>query len=248
MLNYIKGEMYRLIHKKGNYLYFAILYGLFSLLMVFSKMDIQGLVEGLIIMVNTILPLFFGIHIFMAVFTDDLSSKTLPGIISTGLSRWKLVLSKFFVAIIYSILVYAAAGVYYIALSAVINGGLGGDFVSETMKFIPHVFTSFLLIFVLLAIGSVVVYTIQKSNLAITAFIVLALGFVPLMFNLIGMAIPVFNDMAKLLPTQIYQTLTNDLMISNQVDWTIIAGLVGYAAAGIVLSTVGFAKVEVKGE
>lgn len=249
MYNYIKSELYRLSHKKSSYIYFFTIFFLFSLLMLISGgTDLTGFVEGIYIIVQGMLVFFFGIQVYISVFMDEISSKSITGIISSGLSRTKLILSKFIVSIIYLVFIYLISAIYYLILATIFNGGINSVLFETSKILLPYVGFSFMQIMTFLSIGSVLAYYTQKSTLSTTMFVLLITGLTAQILALIGLALPLFNDLIPYLPSVAYMNLVNEFTATNIVNWTKVLNLVIFFIGGIGLSTVIFSKVELKGE
>lgn len=249
MMNYIKSELYRLSHKKSSYIYFAVMFGLFLLLMSLANItSVAGFNEGVLQIIRVLLVFVFGIHVFQAVYTDELSARILPTTISTGLSRVQLILAKLVVSIVYLLAIYVVCAVFYSIIAIFYAKGLNADFFNGISDLVPYVVFSFINNIVFLLIGSIIAYATQKSVLAITIFVVMVTGILSQIVALVGMIIPFFLDVYEYLPTSQYNSLVTTFSVNSSISIENLLILSLYAIVSLVLSYLVLSRSEIKGD
>ena len=251
MFNYIKSELYRLKHKKGSYIYFAIIFALFTAMtldtVIDSNFNVGLLLEMMLVMIPIVVPLFIGTHVLMAVVTDDLSAHTLPMVISAGLSRLELIVSKMIVALIYFGEIMLVCAGYYVLI-----GLLGRVPIMEILNsfssLAPVVFAQTLFFLAILALTTTVAYTFQKTAPTIIVFILFAVGFIDQIGSLISLVIPNLQPFLTYFPMTLVNTLASDYL--NQQGWSLLYTgiLCAYLVAGFTITYIGFSRKEIKGD
>ncbi|GHV08890.1 hypothetical protein FACS1894217_12080 [Clostridia bacterium] len=173
MLNYLGGEIYRVLHKKSMYIYFGSFAVLFFLFAAFgSKHNIENL-RGTAENFFSLLPPVVGGYLFGALYTDDLSSKNLTTLVGFGISKLKIVLSKCILMTLFSAFVFGLIPLFVVGCFAVF--GVVPD--AETFKVVYiHALTQLLTVVAFAALSGIVVYGVQRNTFAIVLYIVLAFG------------------------------------------------------------------------
>ncbi|MDR2416213.1 MAG: hypothetical protein LBD75_06535 [Candidatus Peribacteria bacterium] len=97
MFNYIKADLYRIFRKKSMYMYFGILAIGYILMLVIFSITEGGKILGEISPIFMLVSLFGGGYLFATVYNDDLTAKTLPALIGFGIKRRMIVIAKFIV-------------------------------------------------------------------------------------------------------------------------------------------------------
>ncbi|GHV11190.1 hypothetical protein FACS1894219_01950 [Clostridia bacterium] len=247
MFNYIKGEIYRILHKKSMYIYygiFAVLY--FIIVFVFSKKVYTT--ESIINDAEnyfTFLPVIVGGYFFAALYTDDLSSKNLTTLVGYGLSKLKIVLSKFllmtfFSAVIIGLIPVLMAGIYAIfgvSPTAAVMGEIYIYALTALMKTVAFA-----------ALSGIVVYGIQRNTFAIVLYVALAFGIVSQLVSLL-LNTAIVKGIAPGLDKYLMSGITIRLQVSlllNEPDLWIFAEYAIYAAIALALSTLAFRKKELE--
>ena len=181
MLNYINAELYRYTHKKSTYIYYAIL--IFLICLVFTlgnfsnsgKMDAKSMID-LGIILTSFLPIFIGIHVYLTVYNDDLNSKGLSNVISTGTSKLAIPIAKFLVSIITMLIGYLIMATVYFIIYFIIFKGFGnltGDMLNSILLAALIRFISTLGFF---ALSNIITFAFQKSSLSLVFVITVTLG------------------------------------------------------------------------
>ena len=122
MLKLLRGELYRLIHKKSLYLYFgALAIGYFIISFVrsgeFGAESILSDAGNFLSM----LPAFAGGFLFAAIYTDDLNSKNLTALVGFGISKAKIVTVKLILMALLGAVIFGAAPLWLFATHAVLG-------------------------------------------------------------------------------------------------------------------------------
>ncbi len=249
MLNYVSGELYRVFHKKSLYIYYGILFVLFAamlfLLSNYNTWSLKGLVDIAAVVVANMLIFFVGVQAFLSIYVDDLSGSTLSNIVSSGTSRFVLILSKLVISFIYTAVVMVACGLYFLLIGLIVNRGFSADFLETVKPLLNLGLLSYLYIVSFMSVSSIVVYAIQKAALATTTFIILASGLISSIFLMLASLSPILDFMQKhLLSTQI-QTAFSQMMTQATWNWSALGWVGGYLVLSCAIALVIFQKKEI---
>jgi hypothetical protein len=211
MLNYIQADLYRLFHKKSNYIFWAVMFGLYGLMyMLASSQGLAGEVNGYHFGITTIILsqvglLVIGAQTYFTVYINDLSSKNYPNVFSTGISKLEFVLAKVIVMIMYLLAVIAAGGIVFFAMYQLSLFRYGAqEFPVQMFERLVHVvITVFLAILGYSAIMNIFTFWRQSSNLSAFGLFMLLVGFVNQILQLLPRI-----DMLKFLERPLSYTLT----------------------------------------
>ena len=174
--------------------------------------------------VTTFIPFLVGIPVFQAVFTDDFKSRTMQTAIGRGISRSRLVLSRFLEAcmlIVEAMVIFSV--VTLIAALAV------GTSVSGTFLLLAHLWVDASLIVAHLSVCMFFVYASQNATLGLVFFILFSANVFGLLLKLVD-SIPFLNDngieISKMVPTGVHTNMSNYLFGTKAVlDTTDISKL-----------------------
>lgn len=251
MLNYIYSELYRIFNKKSVYIYYGILFVLFTVMLLFigglSDLDGNGLMQFVIIILQSVVVFFIGIQAFLTVYSDDLSAKTLPNIIASNVSRTTLVFSKLIISIIYLAVVYVVCGIFITGIYIMVDGGFAHLY-SGLQPLFPYAIVSLLNTLGMMSIASVFVYLLQKSALSTTLFVVLISGMIPSIIGLLISVNKIFETIYKGTFTYITSQGYSHIGVSGSIGTAFFIGLACYIALSSVFAMVAFNQGEVKGE
>ena len=214
MLRLIRGEFYRVLHKKSTYVYFGFL-GVAYFLLAFIRSG--GFNEETIIKdaltFSSFLPALVGGFLFAAIYTDDLISGSLTTLVGFGTRKATIVGAKALVMTGFSAIVFALVPVAFYAAHAV----AGWPASASTMATLYAIATKYLLATIAYAVlTGIAVYGLQRATFAMVTFILLA-------FNMVGGLVTVF--LANILGAELATPIT-DRLISGLTD-RIFLGLVG---------------------
>lgn len=141
MFNLIRADLYRLTHKKSNFIFFLILaigYCLISLFVYIDKVrngDVSNIAdsyspESMLLFGQTCIRLGFAILIpqmFISVYMDDITSRRFIGTLGSGKTISEYVVGKLLTSIVYTIIGVAFLGSIFVAHFAIMSKGFMGD-------------------------------------------------------------------------------------------------------------------------
>ena len=241
MINYMRGELYRLLHKKSLYLYFGALalgYALVAFVRSggFGEDSLLGDASNFF----GYLPALAGGFLFAAVYTDDLGAKSLATLVGFGMGKTKIVLSKLLLmalsgAMIFALVPLLHCGVYA-ALGCAVNGGALGMIYALALQ-------ALLATLGYAALAGVMVYGLQRATFAFVLYILLAFGIVGgLLATVLKMFLPnVGEHLLSGITLRIFSGVTG----GGPLALPIIEYAV-YAAAAAALSAIAFNKKEME--
>jgi ABC-type transport system involved in multi-copper enzyme maturation permease subunit len=235
-----------MLHKKSMYIFFgafAVLYILFFLIRSgkLTAEDISGDAQ----LISAFLPVIVGGFLFAAFYTDDLSSKNLATLVGYGLSKHKIVLSKFLLMTVFSAIVFGLVPIFMYVLYALI--GAAPTSAALTAVYITAL-SAMLTTVAFAALSGIVVYGVQRGTFAMVLYVVLTLGIVSQLAGLLlGAAIVqgIFPGIEKHIMSGITLRLEHGLSSGQPVVW-IFGEYVIYVAAALALSVLAFRKKELE--
>ena len=159
--------------------------------------------------VTTFIPFLVGIPVFQAVFTDDFKSRTMQTAIGRGISRSRLVLSRFLEA---CMLIVEAMTIFSVV--TLIAALAVGTSVSGTFLLLAHLWVDASLIVAHLSVCMFFVYASQNATLGLVFFILFSANVFGLLLKLVD-SIPFLNDngieISKMVPTGVHTNMSNYL-------------------------------------
>ncbi|MDR0380604.1 MAG: hypothetical protein LBH86_01230 [Oscillospiraceae bacterium] len=247
MLKYIHGEIYRLLHKKSMYIYFSVLaLGYFFLTLVRSSGLSTGAIVNDALNLFMILSVLTGGFLFSAVYTDDLNAKNLIMLVGFGMSKVKIVLSKFILMTLSSAVVWVLIPLYICFVHAVMGRPASAEIITTLYtSAMPH----FLKIVAFAAVSGFVVYGSQRPTFSMVAFLLLILGVVS---NLLTTAanLEFVNSIAPNFIDHLMSGIAPRILAGVMVggsSWLLpLLEYVIYTAAALVLSMLAFLKKEME--
>jgi ABC-type transport system involved in multi-copper enzyme maturation permease subunit len=245
MFNYIKAELYRIVHKKSFYLYFLALAVLYAA-MIFSQRS--GLNESvfltLAIQMTDILPLAVGGFLFATIYNDDLGAKSLSSVIGFGLRKSTIIFSKLIIMIAMCAVITPLVFVACYGSFTLFGVDVSGQFTLSAGLFTQ----AGLLAIAYATVASIVVFGAQKATLAITAYIFLAVGLARQLMGLVLGQEVVTNSVGDLTQYLSYSITSGILsnITSGQFDpWPVVQYII-YIAAFMTISIYIFRKKELE--
>jgi ABC-type transport system involved in multi-copper enzyme maturation permease subunit len=245
MINYLNAEIYRLLRKKSLYIFFfatALVYLVLVTIMRLS--DLSDEPEPLFLDAYNLfilLPPVVGGVLFSAIYTDDISSKNLSTLVGFGLSKVKIVVSKFILGLTFSAVIFALVPLFMF----VVYSAFGFVTSAQTMLSIYELlFKYFLITVTFMAFSGMVVYGIQRSTFAIVAYIVLTIGLVGQLLTLLLSNLA--ENAADNLPTNIINRLYSNLTSGDASILWLCVELIIYIAFSLIISVFLFKRKEME--
>jgi hypothetical protein len=251
MLDYLRGEVYRLLHKRSMYIYLGAL-ALAYLALAFIRS--AGFDENAIISdaeyLYPFLPALVGGFMFAAIYTDDLNSRNLTVLVGYGLPKLCLVIAKLLLMLLFTTAVFVCV----LAVTCLAHTAMGWPPRPEALRTVGFLALQHLLSTVAwAALAGLVVYGLQRTTFAIVAYVLLSLGIVgSLMTTVLDMDLisSVIPDLKSHLMSGISMRLTLPLAIAQpEAEGAILQALFEYliyVAASTALSTAAFTRREME--
>jgi ABC-type transport system involved in multi-copper enzyme maturation permease subunit len=246
MFRLINGEIYRLLHKKSMYIYFlSLAAGYFILAFIRSGgFNEQAIVNDALNFFN-FLPALAGGFLFAAIYTDDLSAKSLTTLVGFGVSKTKIVLAKFILMAMFGAAIFALAPLWLFSTHAI----FGWTASASALATVFAVSLKFFLVSLgYSALSGIAVYGLQRPTFAMVLYILLS-------FNIIGGLITTL--LANMVGDSAARAITDHLMsgITNRIFAAVIgSGLpiipfieyIIYTAIVAAVSVIAFSKKEME--
>jgi len=229
MFKLIRGELYRVLHKKSLYMYFGILTLGYVLLAImrsggFNNNSVVGDASNLFYLT----PALVGGFLFSAIYTDDLNSKNLITLIGYGLRKSnivivKMILTAFFVTVFFGLLPLFHSAIYI---------GFGYTVAASQLAAVYALSVKYLLTtLVYIGISSIVVYGSQRPTFSFVSYILLAFGVIG---NLLAMAAHMMN---LNISDYLISGITDQINVGMLGDGVPLLPIIEYAAYIIISST-----------
>ncbi|HLQ40107.1 MAG TPA: hypothetical protein VK118_04010 [Tetragenococcus sp.] len=239
MFNYIRADLYRILHKRSNLVYWIVLAALFVIIAVLSATSYQGnlteltviyyelagsglLVAGMLL----VCPQFY-----YAVYLDELSNKNFIRIFSSGLRKSEYILAKIMVSVIYMLTVFVFLTIIYMLTFLIImlfNHGVPFLSFAQITQLLAVV--GYLMLFTLAfsALTNVISLKLQNSNISLSLFFITSLGLASSLVGLVN-RLPLINR----IDLDPYLLSTNmDTLLARLTETMSIAGKSGNSSKG----------------
>ena len=197
-------------------------------------------ITGDAISIFNFLPVLAGGFLFAAIYTDDLNSKNLISLVGFGLSKVKIIISKFilitlFSAVIFGLVPLLHCGVYHL---------LGWAASADTWMVVYAASVKYFLTTVAFSVLSgVVVYGLQRTTFAIVTYILLAFNIVS---GLIATGLKTFAPgLTKILMSSISDKVMFNIISGGSLTVPVIECAV-YVFIAAALSALAFYKKEME--
>jgi len=176
MLRLLRGEIYRLTHKKSAYVYFLGLAVAYVLLAYVRSGGFTGssVLDDAMTFFG-LLPALAGGFLFAAVYTDDLNSRNLIALVGFGLGKTRIIIAKALLMAGSSLVIFAVVPVVHAGLYGVL-GSPASPAVWTTLYAVSAKYWLMTVAFAVLS--GIVVYGLQRTTFAVVAYILLAFGVV----------------------------------------------------------------------
>ncbi len=118
----MKGDLYRILKRKSLYLVLAlaVMYDIFSCIYTFSTKLITGFSYTHDQLANVrMIAVAFGLIIFLTVYADEFRSMAMTHAIGRGISRGKVILTKFLNSLFASVLLFSLLTVVILVFTAI---------------------------------------------------------------------------------------------------------------------------------
>lgn len=235
MINWIKADIYRLLHKKN--LYIMMIIGLllyFAAVCLVDDLEYFTQIATFIFSVNTFL---IGIPIFLNVYSDSFKAKVMQITIGLGVPRWQVVLAKISIASIFCLIINLFFALVFIITTAIIYPA-GLDVVAILMTALIDAFK----IIVYLALSMIIVYLSQKPIHGMIIYIMaisnIFYGLLNLVLN-IPYVVDIIGNRSDLLLTNAFSLV--EFNYGDLFGWSII---LVYLVVALGLSITLFKNVE----
>ncbi|AMC92586.1 hypothetical protein AOC36_00825 [Erysipelothrix larvae] len=245
MLQYIKAELYRLARKRSTYIYYGVLVAAFvGIMLLLVNVDSPTFFLELGFGLVQVVSLFVTTQVFLAVYCDDIASKTYANTISTGLSRTALILSKVLLFVIHTVTVFIGLVLVYGGLYVYYGGSFEGTqliLVQGLLKFLVCVIASSV---AYATLSSIVLLQFQSSTISVALYLFFNLGFVYNILNMVRNIIPFLDEAMQFSITEQIMNLMGsgpDLSLNVQFFGIMAA----YVLVSISISTFLFNKKEI---
>lgn len=233
MFNYIKADLYRLFHKKSNFVFYGVVFALFIAVVIIARTSVEGttpFAKGYlqlgIILLTQFFPLVFGIQAYVAVYTNDLSANTYQNIFTNGLSKVEFIIGKVITMIVYLLTTFLSGAILYSIMYVILLMIEGGSFDFESFKNLAIVsVTIFLGILGYSTVANILAYFTQNSTISVISMGVLVSGVILQIFNLISL----FTDKIEFLREYTLSYHMNEA--TNGMMPTILGGEASYSAS-----------------
>ncbi|QOV19597.1 hypothetical protein INP51_01020 [Blautia liquoris] len=241
MLKLIRGELYRILHKKSLYMYFGVLAFVYILLAFmrsggFNSESLVGDASNLFFMTPAVVGGFF----FSTIYTDDLNAKNLITLAGYGLNKSKIVTAKIILAALFSTVFFGVLPLFHSAVYM----GFGCRATVEQLTVVYAVSLKYLLMtLAYISISSVVVYAFQHSTFAIVTYILFSFGVIG---NLLMMAAHTLNCKIS---DHLISGITDKIMTDILGGGVLLRPIIEYAAYLVIssiLATMTFYKKEME--
>jgi ABC-type transport system involved in multi-copper enzyme maturation permease subunit len=245
--NYLRGEIYRISRKKSLYIYFASV-ALFYFLLVFIRL---GGAEQMLADARAtfqFLPPVVGGYLFAVIYNDDLHSKNLSVLIGFGLSKVKIILSKFLLIVLSNTLIIGLAPLVMAAAYTVF--GAPADLTIAAA--LPEVYVwglkALMESVAFATLSGIVVYGLQRATFSMVTYLMLSLYIVS---QLVGLLLnwEMIASIAPGLPSHLITGISIRMLqdiLSQTFPVAPILEYIVYVAVAVLLSIWAFYKKELE--
>ena len=241
MFKLLRGEIYRLLHKKSAYIFFgALALGYFFIAFIRSGGFNEESVLSDAVNLFMFLPPVAGGFLFSAIHTDDLNSKNLTVLVGSGINKIKIVIAKLILTVLSGAVVFSLAPLYHCAVYAL----LGQTATADIMKSVYIVSLRYFLLSTAFAtVSGVAVYGLQRATFAIVLYVLLAFNVVG---GLLASALRTFAPgLASYLASGIADRIITGIMTDAPIVRPVIEYII-YLSVMTALSVIAFHKKEME--
>lgn len=248
MINYIIADLKRICHKKSFLMTVGMYAGLF-LLMMFIYFNPTFTAEMYVAKTKSYLgffPLFLGLIIFLSVYYDDFKSKSMQIAIGYGISRYKVVISKFVEAILlllisglcFGILIFAVPLLTGLSLNGTLTADLIASVLAEILRAVGYISISAVPVFYTQNAVNGTIFYVLLSSKTVMLLLMMLLG-QEFLVNMVG-------DLTQYLYTAQLYFIRGTFVETGVVKLSLLVILAVYAVLPVGLSVFGFQKKELE--
>lgn len=231
MFNYIKADLYRLFHKKSNYIFYGIVFALFIAVVIIARTNVEegmdfaeGYLQLGIILLTQFFPLVFGLQAYITVFTNDLSANTYQNIFTNGLSKIEFVIGKTITMMIYLLTTFLTGAVVYSIIYGILLMIEGGSIEFESFQHLAvSAVTIYLGMLAYAALANILAYATQNSTISVITMGALISAIVLTIFGIVSL----FTDKIEFLEEYTLSYHMNEA--TNGMMPTILGGEASYS-------------------
>ncbi len=219
MINYIKADLFRVYHKKSNYVFWSVIVGLFILIVSLTVSQMMGsnyevadlgrfITETVKFSLLQMGILIFGGQAYYTVYLDDLSASNYPNLFSTGISKLQFVLAKIIVLTTYLVSLFIAGSLAFFAVAGVLTLFLGNIHLPMSEIVLIGKICAMILLGALgyTALANLITFWSQKANLSTVFFFLLIISLINQMAKMIS-TIPGLDFLEKWLESTLSSSL-----------------------------------------
>ncbi len=251
MRNCILTDLRRVFRKKSFIICMSIiiLLMIIGLIVIFVHPFKDGVDSTYSIMMSLAMffnPFLIGIPVFSAIYTDDFKSKSMQTALGFGISRNKMIMSRFLEA-----LFMVVECIIFLSVMLLIFGLAGGVSMSEIGETVLEIWIDSFKTIGFLALALIIVYGTQKPTMGLVLFILLSAGVFATLIEALSL-IPALKkhdiDPGKYLPSGVIDKISD---LADKGDYLKAVGpaflfLIFYVALPVWISMRLFRKKELE--
>lgn len=244
MTSLIKADLYRILHKKTLWILFVCTLAVsaaYSLILRSGSWNGFSYSVRQSTLVTGLTALLFGAALFISVYSDEFTARSMQAAIGRGLSRTKVIAAKIISCVIVSLILYAALLAYLLIQSRILQAGMTAE---DTKILVLSVLKAAYCVAGYTPLAAVVIYLTDNKALSVFVEILLVL-LLPGFMSILELSVL----FANLHPSR--YTLTGfanrgftDLMLTGGGAGTLALGFAVYLAAAFALSVLVFCRRE----
>lgn len=245
MKQYIVADLKRIVGRVPYWICMLLLIGYMMTLFLFQSLINWNAVTYLVTAsaFAGMLPIFFGLLVFIAVFSADFKAKTMQVAIGTGLSRAEVVLSK-----AVEVFVITIAGIVLIGVVVLLAGVVTGVGMSATqaMEIINSLWVKGVAIISYNYIAMILIFFTQKPGVGTMCYIALATPVVEILVSVINdIKLIKELDIRRFYLASLIDTAHTRLILGT-FDIASFIGIAAYIMAGVAVTILLFRKRELE--
>ena len=245
MKQYIVADLKRIVGRVPYWICMLLLIGYMMTLFLFQSLINWNAVTYLVTAsaFAGMLPIFFGLLVFIAVFSVDFNTKTMQVAIGTGLSRAEVVLSK-----AVEVFVITIAGIFLIGVIVLLAGVVTGVGMNAThaMEIINSLWMKGVAIISYNYIAMILIFFTQKPGVGTMCYIALATPVVEILVSVINdIKLIKELDIRRFYLASLIDTAHTRLILGT-FDIASFIGIAAYIMAGVAVTILLFRKRELE--
>lgn len=245
MKQYIVADLKRIVGRVPYWICMLLLIGYMMALFLIQSLSNWNAVIYLVTAsaFAGMLPIFFGLLVFIAVFSADFKTKTMQVAIGTGLSRAEVVLSK-----AVEVFVITIAGIVLIGVVVLLAGVVTGVGMNAThaMEIINSLWMKGVAIISYNYIAMILIFFTQKPGVGTMCYIALATPVVEILVSVINdIKLIKELDIRRFYLASLIDTAHTRLILGT-FDIASFIGIAAYIMAGVAVTILLFRKRELE--